>query len=45
MSSGVGHTALCFKCHKGADGVAAQAEIREYREWKQRTGKTLAEIA
>lgn len=35
---------MCRKCHLGRDKSAAAQELREYREFKQRTGMTLSEV-
>lgn len=36
---------MCRRCHGGRDGKLAQAELREFREWKVRhPGVTLADI-
>lgn len=36
---------MCHKCHRKRDSALAQAELREYREWKHRTGLTLADVS
>lgn len=35
---------MCARCHRRADGAQASAELTEYREWKHRTGLTLADL-
>lgn len=35
---------MCAKCHRIRDSNAAAAELREYREWKNRTGLTLKDL-
>jgi hypothetical protein len=35
---------MCRKCHLGRDKGAAAEELREYREFKHRTGLTLPEV-
>ena len=35
---------MCRRCHKGRDAAIAKEELREYREWKHRTGLTLADV-
>ncbi|WPH57825.2 hypothetical protein [Mycobacterium phage WXIN] len=32
---------MCRKCHGKRDGAMAQGELREYREWRYRTGLTV----
>lgn len=36
---------MCKRCHRNRDRALAAAELREYREWKHRTGKTLREVS
>lgn len=36
---------MCRKCHIRRDRGAAAEELSEFREWKSRTGLTLADIA
>lgn len=36
---------MCKKCHMRRDKGLGASELREYREWKHRTGRTLADIA
>lgn len=33
---------MCTKCHRARDSASMQAELREYRIWRHRTGRTLA---
>ena len=35
---------MCRKCHAARDRGLAWAELLEFRQWKHRTGLTLAEI-
>ncbi|AYN57134.1 HNH endonuclease [Mycobacterium phage BigCheese] len=35
---------MCKKCHLRMDGRLAAEELREYREWKLRTGLTLRDL-
>lgn len=34
---------MCVACHRRKDKIAVQMELREYRAWKHRTGRTLAD--
>lgn len=34
---------MCYGCHARRDGARAANELREYRQWRQRTGMTLAD--
>jgi hypothetical protein len=34
---------MCARCHGQRDGALARAELREYREWKLRTGRSLVD--
>lgn len=36
---------MCRNCHRARDNYLAAKELREYREWKHRTGLTLADAA
>lgn len=36
---------MCGRCHNSRDKAAAAAELREYREWKWRTGLTLSDVS
>lgn len=36
---------MCSDCHLKEDGARRKSELREYREWKHRTGLTLAEVS
>lgn len=36
---------MCTRCHHRRDKALAKAELKEYREWKMRTGLTLSDIA
>lgn len=35
---------MCARCHRRRDSAIVRRELHEYRSWKYRTGKTLAEI-
>lgn len=35
---------MCVACHRRKDSAQAAEELREYREWKHRTGLTLADL-
>lgn len=35
---------MCAKCHARRDATLAKKELLEYRQWKQRTGLTLADV-
>lgn len=35
---------MCAKCHRKKDIHVASAQLREYREWMRKTGKTLADV-
>lgn len=35
---------MCRPCHSNRDRRIAADELREYREWKHRTGKTLTDL-